>query len=52
MNVLQRLLHSQAGGSKLAYALAAAVVGYLALAGSWATTILDLLGRFEARLPL
>ncbi len=46
------LIAGQSGASKLALALAVAVVGYLALAGSWAATMVELLARFEAQLPL
>ena len=52
MNELKRLLHGQSGASRLALALAVAIAGYLVLAGSWASTMLDTIDRLGARLPL
>jgi hypothetical protein len=52
MNHVAKLLSAQAGATKLALALTVAVAGYLALAGSWATAVFELIDRFGARLPL
>ena len=52
MNVLSKLLSGQSGASKVALVLFIAVFGYLALAGSWATTMLDAIDHLGARLPL
>ena len=52
MSVLTRLFHGEAGATKVALVLAAAVAAYLVLAGSWATAIFELIDQFGARLPL
>ena len=52
MNELKRLIVEQSGATRLALALVVAIVAYLALAGSWASTMLDTIDRMGARLPL